>query len=85
MKRLLIGNIGTLFLLCAIFAASSVRAGSEEGGPKAKESLVHCLLPSHVRKYAADSTRLAPRRVVKVTAVQCQERGGEVVLVDEEE
>jgi hypothetical protein len=40
---------------------------------------VDCLLPNQLRSMGDDMPTLAPRRNVKISPKECQERGGEVV------
>jgi hypothetical protein len=82
MKHALAVNVSGVLLVGAAFMIPNVWAGDKQGEAQAKGSLVHCLLPSSVRKYAGDAVRLAPRRVVQSTAAECQQQGGEVVVVE---
>lgn len=83
MKSLLVVELSALVIMAGL-AIPSALAGDKEGETAAKVSLVHCLLPSMVRKYGGDTTQLAPRRVVQIAAAECHDRGGEVVVVEPE-
>ena len=76
----------TLVLLLT-FVSTSVLAQSQDSQGEARtrvsaESEVDCLLPSQIRRYGQQENRLAPRRVVKATAQQCEQRNGEVVVIE---
>ena len=75
-------RLSALLIVGTFSAANWVLAADQEGEAEGKESLVHCLLPSMVRSYGDDTTMLAPRRVVQLTAAKCQDQGGEVVTVE---
>lgn len=85
-KQVLFVGFSVLLIMgLAFVSASSVAAEHKEGEAEAEATMVHCLLPSMVRKYGGEATRLAPRRVVRITAAQCEQQGGEVVVVESAE
>ena len=45
--------------------------------------IVDCLLPGQIKKLGAGSTYVTPRRPAKLTAQECQARGGEYVAYDQ--
>jgi len=77
-----ITGVSVFLMVSVLLLADSGMASDKEGETKAKGSLVHCLLPSMIRKYGGDAVKLAPRRVVEITAAECQQQGGEVVVVE---
>lgn len=82
MKYAMAVSVSALLITGALFPPKSLAAGEKEATAQTSESLVSCLLPSAIRKYSGDSVMLAPRRVVEIPAAECQQRGGEIVVVE---
>ena len=55
--------------------------GSEEDADKLL--IVDCLLPGQIKRLGAGSTYVTPRRPAKLTAQDCEARGGEYVAYDQ--
>jgi multidrug efflux pump subunit AcrA (membrane-fusion protein) len=55
--------------------------GSEEDADKLL--IVDCLLPGQIKKLGAGATYVTPRRPAKLTAMDCEARGGEYVAYDQ--
>ena len=45
--------------------------------------VVNCLLPGQIKKLGAGAVFVTPRRPVKVTALECEQRGGEYTAYDQ--
>jgi len=54
--------------------------GSDEDADKLL--IVNCLLPGQIKKLGAGAVFVTPRRPVKVTGMECEERGGEYTAYD---
>jgi TPR repeat protein len=84
-------NIG--LLSCAVFFLSVLLACSPknitmlnaEGTDEEADKLliVDCLLPGQIKRLGAGSTYVTPRRPAKLTALDCEARGGEYVAYDQ--
>jgi len=57
---------------------------TEEGSDEDADKLliVDCLLPGQIKKLGAGAVFVTPRRPVKVTGLECEERGGEYTAYD---
>ncbi len=55
--------------------------GTEEEADKLL--IVDCLLPGQIKRLGAGATYVTPRRPAKLTAKECEERGGEYVAYDQ--
>jgi len=78
---------------CAVFSLSVLLActpknitmlkaeGTEEDADKLL--IVDCLLPGQIKRLGAGSTYVTPRRPAKLTALDCEARGGEYVAYDQ--
>ncbi|WP_455204785.1 caspase family protein [Kaarinaea lacus] len=55
--------------------------GTEEDADKLL--IVDCLLPGQIKKLGAGSTYVTPRRPAKLSALDCENRGGEYVAYDQ--
>lgn len=75
------------FAVAAILALAAVPANTAPGSPTDAERadllmVVDCLLPGQVRNLGQRSTYLSARRPARLTARDCQIRGGEYVAYD---
>lgn len=68
---------GLAALLIAPVAPAATLAGQAEAS-----TVVDCLLPGAMRRLGSKLTYVAPRKVIKVRALECEIRGGEYVLYD---
>ncbi|MFV2056125.1 MAG: caspase family protein [Thiohalomonadales bacterium] len=81
-----------LILLLAIFMglfagcqSSDILILSTDGTEDDADKLliVDCLLPGQIKRLGAGATFVTPRRPAKLTALECQERGGEYVAYEQ--
>jgi uncharacterized caspase-like protein len=76
-----------LFSICLLMACTPKNItmlnaqGSEEEADKLL--IVDCLLPGQIKRLGAGSTYVTPRRPAKLTALDCEARGGEYVAYDQ--
>ncbi len=86
--RFPLGLLGiTVFLLSVLLACTpkNVTMLNAEGTEKDADKLliVDCLLPGQIKRLGAGSTYVTPRRPAKLTALDCEARGGEYVAYDQ--
>lgn len=70
----------TVLIGCVSDDILMLKAGSDEDADKLL--IVNCLLPGQIKKLGANSVFVTPRRPVKVTGLECEERGGEYTAYD---
>ena len=87
LERLPSGLLGVLIALLVSACAAPLQQSPQQGqylprGDADKLLIVDCLLPGQVRKLGNSLTYLSPRRPAKITADDCEIRGGEYVAYD---
>ncbi|MBI3776330.1 MAG: caspase family protein [Gammaproteobacteria bacterium] len=68
-----------LLLGCAPGGNHIINVDTGDDTEADKLLIVDCLLPGQIKKLGTGTTYVTPRRPAKVTALDCQERGGEYV------
>ena len=75
-------TLSVLLLACTPKNITMLNAqGTEEDADKLL--IVDCLLPGQIKRLGAGSTYVTPRRPAKLTAADCEARGGEYVAYDQ--
>lgn len=72
-----------LLLGCAPGGNHIINVDSDDDNAADQLLVVDCLLPGQIKKLGAGTTYVTPRRPAKLTALDCQKRGGEYVAYDQ--
>lgn len=77
--------ISTVVLIVTACASKDVTMLNAEGTDEDADKLliVDCLLPGQIKKLGAGATYVTPRRPAKISALDCEARGGEYVAYDQ--
>lgn len=75
----------TLMLLLSACGSDDITLLKTEGTEQDADKLliVDCLLPGQIKRLGVGSTFVTPRRPAKITALDCENRGGEYVAYDQ--
>ena len=85
MLRTTYSSLLALILLLGCAPGGNHIINVDSGDDNAADQLlvVDCLLPGQIKKLGAGTTYVTPRRPDKLTALNCQNRGGEYVAYDQ--
>jgi len=81
-RVLVLSTLTTILLGCV--SDDILMLKTDEGTDEDADKLliVNCLLPGQIKKLGAGAVFVTPRRPVKVTGLECEERGGEYTAYD---
>ena len=81
----LLGNTALLLGVLLACTPNNITMLNAEGTEEDADKLliVDCLLPGQIKRLGAGSTYVTPRRPAKLTALDCEARGGEYVAYDQ--